>query len=239
MRGSELLDWLCSLPAAERDRALEKHLGLDEPTSRGDAESPGPDLIGYHPSSVAAIVRALVDVPVRASDVLVDLGAGLGKVVLLAHLLTGASCRGIELQSELVSRSRAAARRLGLTLGPELELSQGDARQAELQPGTVFYLYAPFTGAALSEVLARLERVANQRAIAICALGLDLPRNVRWLAPRPSDSFWLTVYDSVVSGVPARMPGARDSALYSCSTDTVIFEREAPRRSSPKTRAKT
>ena len=226
MRGNELLAWLCSLPAAERDRALEKHLGIDEPARHAEGESPGADLIGYHASGVAAIVRALVEVPVRPGDVLVDLGAGLGKPLLLARLLTGASCRGIELQPGLVVRSRAAARRLGLALGAELELEQGDARQAELQPGTVFYLYAPFTGAALNEVLARLERVANQHPIAICALGLELPRNTPWLAARPSDSFWLTVYDSVVSGVPVRAPGADGGALCRSLTDTVIFERE-------------
>ena len=223
MRGNELLGWLCALPAAARDRALEEHLGIAQPRRKSQAAPPGPDLIGYQASGVAAIVRALVDVPVGATDVLVDLGAGLGKVVLLAHLLTGARVRGIEIQPELVTCARAAARRLGL--GREVELSQGDARQADLEPASVFYLYAPFTGVTLQAVLARLERVANERAIVICALGVDLHRNAPWLVARESDAFWLTVYDSVVNGVPARV--AQPSTLERSLSDIVMRETES------------
>jgi hypothetical protein len=217
MRGNELLDWLCRLPAQARDRTLEEHLGIAG--GAPNTEPPGQDLIGYHASGVAAIVQALTHAGVQREDVLVDLGAGLGKVVLLAHLLIGATARGIELQSALVARARAAARRLGA----EVEFSQGDAREADLASGTVFYMYAPFTGPVLSEVLTRLFRVAKGHAIVVCALGVDLHRGAAWLAPRPSDSYWLTVYDSVVSGVPPRL--ARHSALHPRLTDIVARER--------------
>jgi precorrin-6B methylase 2 len=164
-------------------------------------------------------VQALVLAAVQPEDVLIDLGAGLGKVVLLAHLLTGAHAHGIELQPALVERARASAARLGA----DALFSQGDARQADLETGTVFYLYAPFTGQVLAEVLARLFRVASKHAIVVCALGVDLHRTATWLAPRPSDSFWLTVYDSVVSGVPPRAP--RISRLRRSLTDIVALER--------------
>jgi hypothetical protein len=216
MRGNELLAWLSALPAAARDRALEEHLGIAGEAP--DTGPPGPELIGYHASGVAAIVQALTVAAVQREDVLIDLGAGLGKVVLLAHLLTGATARGIELQPALVARARAAARQLGA----EVDFSQGDARQADLASGTVFYMYAPFTGPVLSEVLARLLRVAADHAIVVCALGVDLHREAAWLAPRPSDSFWLTVYDSVVSGVPPR--SARRPGLHPRLTDIVALE---------------
>jgi SAM-dependent methyltransferase len=215
VRGNELLEWLATLPAAARDAALDQYLGIADATPASDP--PGTDLIGYHASSVAAIVRAFIEVPLQPQDTFVDLGAGLGKVVLLAHLLTGARARGIELQPELVARSRHAARKLGI----DIELEQGDAREAELETGTVFYLYAPFTGPALGAALVRLERVAQRHAIVICALGVDLPR--AWLVPRGSDSFWLTVYDSVVSGATPRSAG--HSALKRSLADIVILER--------------
>jgi len=41
----------------------------------------------------------------------VDLGAGVGRVVMLAHLLTGARAHGIEVQKELVRIGRNAAKR--------------------------------------------------------------------------------------------------------------------------------
>ena len=50
----------------------------------------------------------------------------------------------------------------------------------------MFYMYAPFTGPVLSEVLARLFHVASERAIVICALGVDLHGAAAWLAPRPT-----------------------------------------------------
>jgi hypothetical protein len=166
----------------------------------------GPELIGYHASGVAAIVQALAEVPVEPDDVFFDLGSGLGKVALLAHLLTGATARGA---------------RLGVAA--HVTWIEGDARTTELDSGTVFYLYAPFTGAALADVLGRLARVAAQHAIVICALGIDLARQAPWLVARPTTSFWLTVYDSVVSGAPARRPQTSAGALGPY-TDIVALE---------------
>jgi hypothetical protein len=225
MRGAELLDWLSALPVRARDRALEEYLGITGPAPV--APPLGPDSIGYHPSGVAAIVRALVDVPVQREDVLYDLGAGLGKVVLSAHLLTSVTARGIEVQPALVAQARAAAARLGVET--QVQFAVGNARDADLDSGTVFYLYAPFTGATLSAVLARLERVATEHAIVVCALGVDLHRLAPWLVPRPSEAFWLTLYDSVVSGVAPR--AAYTSAFAARpSTDIVTLERDCPSR---------
>jgi SAM-dependent methyltransferase len=194
MRDAELLAWLSSLPADARDAAVEEHLGIDGPAPC--CAPPGDHLIGYHASGVDAIVRALAEVPVTADDVVVDLGAGLGKVVFLAHLITGATARGIEVQPSLVDRARAAAQYLGI----DVRFTQADVRDADLDDGTVFFLYAPFTGPVLDEVTCRLYAVAKRRAIVVCALGLDLDRRAHWLVPRPIDSFWLTIYDSIAAG---------------------------------------
>jgi SAM-dependent methyltransferase len=205
--GSDLLHELARLPADARDAAIERQLGLDE---RVSAAPPGDELVGYHASGVAAIVRFLREVRLGPSDVFVDLGAGLGKVVMLVALLTPARARGIELQPGLAERARANAARLGLGI----DIVAGDARSASLDDGTVFYLYAPFTGAVLASVLERLHSVARQRAIAVGALGVDL--DAPWLARRAVDSFWLSVYDSVVPGVPARVEAdgaALDAAI--------------------------
>jgi hypothetical protein len=198
----ELVAWLASLPEGARDAAVEERLGIGAPTPSHTA--PGEHLVGYHASGLAAILQALSEVPVGQDDVLVDLGAGLGKVVLLARLLTGATARGIEIQPDLVRRARAAAARLGLDVG----FTQGDVRDAPLDDGTVFFLYAPFTGPVLVEVAERLLAVARRKAIVVCALGIDLDRTAPWLARRPIDSFWLNVYDSVCPGVPRRVSRA-------------------------------
>jgi SAM-dependent methyltransferase len=216
--GLDWLAWLASIPPAARDAAVDEYLGIAAPAP--SSASPGEHLIGYHPSGVASIVRALIEAPVRVDDVVIDLGAGLGKVVLLAHLLTGATTRGIELQPALVERAREAARRLGASA----RFTHADVRDADLDDGTVFFLYLPFTGPALTRVLQRLHAIAKRRAIVVCSLGLDLDREASWLVRRPIDSFWLALYDSSVPRARRRsLPGL--SPLAACFTDAIALER--------------
>jgi SAM-dependent methyltransferase len=213
--GPDLLAWLAHLPASERDAAIEARLGIDGPVSD---TPPGEHLIGHHASGVAPIVRTLIEVPVVRADTVVDLGSGLGKFVLVARLLTGANVRGIELQPELISRARRSSQALGV----DVDFIEGDARDAPLEDGTVFFLYAPFTGPVLDAVARRLHAVAKKRAITVAALGIDLHRSAPWLVPRPMDSFWLSIYDSSEPGVP---PRPREHCPLPPAAHTIAFER--------------
>jgi SAM-dependent methyltransferase len=216
----DLLAWLASLPPAARDAALEHRLGI---TEHGAHDSPGEDMIGYHASGVAPIVRALMEAPVRPTDTFIDLGAGLGKAVFLARLLTGATARGVEVQSTLVERARERAAARGI----DVTFACTDARHADIHDGTVFFLYTPCTGPAMDAVLDRLRAVAAQRAIVVCALGFDAHRRAPWLVPRPLDAFWLTVYDAALPGVPRRP--AHPSAISGAAASAVALERAMPR----------
>ena len=194
LRGADLLGWIAARPPAARDRAVEELLGIAQPP--GDAALGG-DLIGYVASGVGAIVRAALEVPVLPDDVVLDLGAGLGKVTMLLELLTGARARGIELQPALAAQARASAAGLGLAATCET----ADARVAALDGATVAFLYLPFTGPALDAVMARLRAAAERSPLVVCALGLDLARH-SWLVPRATGAFWLTTYDTNVPGAP-------------------------------------
>jgi SAM-dependent methyltransferase len=215
-----LLAWLASLPPWERDAAADEYLGISGP--KPPSTPPGKNLIGYHASGVAPIVRALMEVPVVADDVFVDLGSGLGKVAVLARILTGATALGIELQPALVESARRAAARRGV----DVRFIQGDAREVDLSDGTVFFLYLPFTGSILTDVMLRLRAVASCRAITVCALGVELERYARWLTRRSVDSFWLTVYDGALPGIPRR-PTRDWSPALARLADIVAFERKA------------
>ncbi|MGO4780788.1 hypothetical protein AB4084_35450, partial [Lysobacter sp. 2RAB21] len=48
---------------------------------------------------------------------------------------------------------------------------QADARAADLSQATVFYLYTPFTGGVLGEMLERIREQAQRRDIRLCSLG--------------------------------------------------------------------
>jgi hypothetical protein len=198
LRGAELLAWLQAHPPGDRDAAIERLLGIERPPA-ALGEAPGDDRMPYMPSAIAPVVRAVLDVPITEHDVFVDLGAGLGKAAMAVHLLTGAPARGVELQAVLASEANAQARELALGA---VSFAQGDALEADLADATVVFLYLPFTGDVLAGVLRRLEAVARRRQLVLCALGLDL--HVDWITARPTDEFWLTIYDSHIAGAEPR-----------------------------------
>lgn len=202
LRGAALLELLLSIPFLERDTFADAVLGIDPPPPDM------PDLprgsVPYLPSGVDEILAMLRDVPVGPSDVLVDLGSGLGRVLILTHLLTGARARGIGIQDHLVrsAKDRCAALRLEEVTFVHANAAEaatadtGTQVEADLD-GSVFFLYAPCNGEMLTRLLARLERVARRRPIVVCTVGLEL-RDVEWLTPRRTTTVSLTLYDSVM-----------------------------------------
>lgn len=86
----------------------------------------------------------------------------------MTSICTSASCTGIELEPSYVDSARKSARSLNLN---NVRFIQGDARAVDLSDGTVFYLYTPFIGAILRDVLNSLRREAAKREIRICTFG--------------------------------------------------------------------
>jgi ubiquinone/menaquinone biosynthesis C-methylase UbiE len=128
-------------------------------------------------------------VPLQPSDVFVDLGSGVGRVAILAHLLSGARCGGIEIQRQLVgvARERAEALKVPVTF------VLGNAVEVPLD-ASVFFLYSPFNGDLLRAVLARLEALARTQRVVVCTVDMEL--HVPWLVARRSTSLALTIYDA-------------------------------------------
>jgi hypothetical protein len=129
---------------------------------------PGPEMVFYQPTPARHILYLLRLCALTEADVLIDLGSGLGHVPLLASLLTGARSIGIEMESAYVATARACAQSLGLNRAAFLEQ---DARDADLSSGTVFYLYTPFIGSILDNVLHKLRRESAHRPVRICTFG--------------------------------------------------------------------
>ena len=162
-------------------------LGIDELPD--DAPGLPRESVPYLPAGVEEILAAVLEAPITPRDEFVDLGSGLGRVVMLVHLLTGARARGIELQEALVASARARSANF-----EGVSFVHADATAVPLD-GSVFFLYAPFSGEMLARALARLEEVAARRAIIVCAVGLEF-HDVVWLTPRKSSSLQLILYDS-------------------------------------------
>jgi hypothetical protein len=191
LRGAALLERLRAVPLYDRDAWVDELLGLEEaPPDIADLPR---GAVPYLPCGVDEIVAMVLEVPVRPDDVLVDLGSGLGRVVMLAHLLSGARACGVEIQEPLVRRARARCEALGLA---DVWFVHGDAAEAALD-GSIFFLYAPCNGEMLAAVLRRLEEVARRRPIVVCAVGIELD-GVPWLRGRSTSCVALTLYDACV-----------------------------------------
>jgi hypothetical protein len=126
------------------------------------------EMVPYQPTPARHIFDLLGRTALTERDFLIDLGSGLGHVTLMASICTSASCTGIELEPCYVDCARKSARSLKLN---DVRFIQGDARAADLSDGTVFYLYTPFIGTILRDVLNSLRHEAVSREIRICTFG--------------------------------------------------------------------
>ncbi len=189
LRGEALSELLLAVPFLERDAWVDELLGID--ASPLDAPDLPRGAVPYLACGVDEIVAMVRAVPLRVDDVLVDLGSGLGRVLVLAHLLSGATARGVEIQAHLAAAATACCAALALE---RVSTVCADAADVELD-GSVFFFFAPFNGALLTRVLERVQRVAARREIVVCAVGLEF-RDVPWLVARAADHVSLCIYDS-------------------------------------------
>ncbi|WP_394831521.1 hypothetical protein LVJ94_33920 [Pendulispora rubella] len=185
---------LLSVPPDARDAWLDLVFGLSELPDDGPDLPPG--CVPYLPCSVDTLLRVVEQAGVQASDVFVDVGGGLGRAAAFVHLLTGAGAMAIEVQSKLVAAARDLAARLRV---PRVACIEGDAAELTgcITIGSVFFLYCPFSGERLANVLAALESIARTRTIRVCCVDLPLPP-CPWLALEPPRSGDLAIYRSTL-----------------------------------------
>jgi SAM-dependent methyltransferase len=198
LRGARLLEGILAVPARDRDAWVDGQLGFPPPPP--DVADLPRGAVPYLPCGVEEIVELVREVPLGEDDHFVDLGSGVGRAAILAHLLSGATASGVEIQEPLVARARQRCAELELTAVSFVCANAADVTDDALD-GSVFFLYAPFNGALLTAVLARLEAVARKRSrpIVVCTVDLEL-HDVPWLVRRPrGTSRALAVYDARLS----------------------------------------
>ncbi len=174
VRPDSLFQWVHSLAEIEEsgmgydylDELISGLLQFEEPND-GHVHRES-EMVFYQPTPARHIFSLIGLTALTATDVLVDLGSGLGHVPLLVSICTRARSIGIELEATYVERARQCAQKLNLN---RVRFIQQDAREADLSNGTVFYLYTPFTGSILSSMLNLLRREAATRRIRVCTYG--------------------------------------------------------------------
>jgi hypothetical protein len=139
-----------------------------------------PEMVSYQQTPARIIFELVEKAHLTEEDVFYDLGSGLGQVPILVHLLAGATTKGIEFEPVYCDYARECAADLNLS---DVEFINADARTADYSAGTVFFMYTPFWGSMLQEVLAKLRRESHRRRIRLFTYGPCTPHVSRqsWL----------------------------------------------------------
>jgi len=127
-----------------------------------------PGMVFYQKTPVRIVFELVEKAHFTKEDVFFDLGSGLGQVAILVNLLTGIKVRGIEFEPAFCDYARRCAEALNLV---NVEFINADARSADYSEGTVFFMYTPFSGEMLQEVLEVLRKEALSRKIKIITYG--------------------------------------------------------------------
>jgi hypothetical protein len=142
-------------------------LGLTAPPT-GRRKAPLPDMNPYEPAPARAVLDLVDQIAWSPQDVFFDLGSGLGRVVILVHLLTGLRAKGVEIDPALCQQAHQAAQRLNLA---GVEFVEGDAREIDFAHATVFFLFTPFKASVWRAVMDKLHRESLQRKLTLGTYG--------------------------------------------------------------------
>ena len=127
-----------------------------------------PEMVYYQKTPARVVFELVGQAHFTKDDVFFDLGSGLGQVAILVNLLAGITVKGIEFEPAFCDYARDCAAELHL---PNVTFINIDARQADLSEGTVFFMFTPFRGEILQEVLEILRRQSLLRKIKIITYG--------------------------------------------------------------------
>jgi len=173
---------LMRVDPTRRDEWANHVLGFGELPDDGKALPHG--CVPYLPSSVDTLLRVIERAGVNAGDVFVDVGSGLGRALMLVHLLTGAGALGLEIQSGLAVQAKGMAERLRLD---RVRTIHGDAESlvSYMAIGTVFFFYCPFSGERMARVMDAIRSLAVVRPLRLCFVDMPAPR-LPWLIEDPA-----------------------------------------------------
>jgi hypothetical protein len=127
-----------------------------------------PEMVCYHKTPARIVFEMVEKFHFTKEDVFFDLGSGLGQVAILVNLLAGILTRGIEFEPAFCDYARDCAASLNLS---NVTFINVDARNADYSEGTIFFMFTPFSGEILQEVLEILKKESLRRKIKIITYG--------------------------------------------------------------------
>lgn len=127
-----------------------------------------PEMVYYQKTPARIVFELVARTHFRKEDVFFDVGAGLGQVAILVNLLAGIRTIGVEYEPAFCDYARDCAAALNLS---GVTIINVDARQADYSEGTIFFMFTPFRGEILQDVLEILRKESLKRSIKIITYG--------------------------------------------------------------------
>lgn len=130
------------------------------------------EMVFYQKTPARVVFELVKNAGFKKDDVFFDIGSGLGQVVMLVNLLAGIRTVGVEFDPAFCKYSEECATMLGLQ---DVDFINADAREVNYSVGTVFFMYTPFRGKMLQDVLEILRKESLKREIRIITYGPCTP----------------------------------------------------------------
>ncbi|MDB4901996.1 MAG: Histone methylation protein [Mucilaginibacter sp.] len=158
-----------------------------------------PEMVFYQKTPARIVFELVEKAHIVKEDVFFDLGSGLGQVVNLVNLLTGITVKGIEFEPAFCDYARDCAAGLNLH---NVTFINVDARKADYSEGTIFFMFTPFKGEMLQEVLEILRKESLLRKIKIitygpCTAQVALQRWLDFETPYDNNMYKLVMFSSL------------------------------------------
>ncbi|HOX40563.1 MAG TPA: methyltransferase domain-containing protein [bacterium] len=171
-KGKPFFQWL---PVVEKsqDREIDKILGFDR-KAEGKvnffslARAFGSEQFIYEATPYDSIRQFIEVMDPKSHDIVYDLGAGYGRVVLFGALLSPAIFVGIEIVPERVRLAERIRRHLEIE---NAYFKVGNVLSHDFSDGTIFFLFNPFVQETLEAVGERLRKIAKRKQIKIATWG--------------------------------------------------------------------
>jgi tetrahydromethanopterin S-methyltransferase subunit G len=133
------------------------------PEAKKDLE---PEMVFYQKTPARIIFE--LSKKISREDIFFDIGSGVGQVVILVNLISSAKAIGIEFEPAYCNYAKEVAS--GLDLVNVLFINE-NAKDIDYSKGSVFFLYTPFYGQMLKEVLTLLQKHSFKKMIRIFTYG--------------------------------------------------------------------
>jgi len=132
-----------------------------------------PEMVFYQKTPVRVVFELTEMAQLQKDDVFIDIGSGLGQAAILVNLISGARARGIEYEPAYCDYAKTCASQLNLS---NVEFINSNALNGDYAEGTVFFLYTPFEGRLLRDMLEILYKESQKRMIRVFTYGPCSPQ---------------------------------------------------------------